>query len=73
MTKDPGASYIWAGCVILMFGLFVAFYWTSREIKILIEEKKGSTYIIMGGLAPKSRGSFRVEFDKITKNLRRQE
>jgi len=73
MTKDPGANCIWIGCVILMFGLFVAFYWTSREIKILMEEKKGSTYVTMGGLAPKNRESFRVEFDKITKNLRRQE
>ncbi len=71
MTKDPGANCIWIGCVILMFGLFVAFYWTSREIKILMEEKKGSTSVIMGGLAPKNRESFRVEFDKITKNLRR--
>ena len=73
MTKDPGANCIWAGCVILMFGLFVTFYWTSREIKILMEEKKGSTHVIIGGLAPKNRESFQVEFDKITKNLRRQE
>ena len=71
MTKDPGASFIWIGCVILMFGLFVAFYWPSREIKILIEEKKGSTYVTMGGLAPKNRESFQVEFGKITKKLRR--
>jgi len=73
MTKDPGAIFIWIGCAILMFGLFLTFYWMSREIKILMKEKKGSTYVIMGGLALKNRESFQVEFDKITKNLRRQE
>ncbi len=65
MAKDPGVNYIWAGCVILMIGLCLAFFWFPREIKIVIEDDQGKTEMIAGGLANKNKDAFQFEFEGI--------
>jgi cytochrome c biogenesis protein len=70
-AKDPGANIIWVGCTFLMIGLAIAFYWPSREIKIILEEIQGKTGVIAGGIASKNREDFQSEFDRIMSSLRR--
>ncbi|MFZ2054528.1 MAG: cytochrome c biogenesis protein ResB [Candidatus Aminicenantales bacterium] len=70
-AKDPGVSLIWVGCAALMFGLFLAFYWPPREIRIVLEESQGRTELSAGGIAVKSREAFQSEFDTIMKILRK--
>jgi cytochrome c biogenesis protein len=71
MSKDPGVNFIWAGCIILMMGLFLAFFWPPREIKILVKEAQGKTEIIASGLATKSKETFQSEFESMFTSLRR--
>lgn len=71
MSKDPGANIIWVGCTFLMIGLAVAFYWPTREIKIILEESQDKTEIVAGGIATKNRDAFQEEFEKIMTSLRR--
>jgi cytochrome c biogenesis protein len=71
MAKDPGVNFIWVGCTLLMVGLFVAFFWPPREIKIILEESQNKTDVAAGGLATKNREDFQSEFDKIMESLRR--
>jgi hypothetical protein len=54
-----------------MIGLAIAFYWPSREIKIILEEIQGKTGVIAGGIASKNREDFQSEFDRIMSSLRR--
>lgn len=70
-AKDPGTNLIWIGSALMMIGLFLAFYWPSREIRIFLEEKEGRTEITAGGLAAKSQEAFQSEFEKIMAALRR--
>lgn len=70
-AKDPGVNIIWLGCTLLMIGLAFAFYWPSREIKIILEETQGKTGVTAGGIASKNREDFQSEFDKIMTSLRR--
>jgi cytochrome c biogenesis protein len=70
-AKDPGANTIWVGCTFLMIGLALAFYWPSREIKIILEESEGKTGVTAGGIASKNKEDFKSEFDKIIASLRR--
>lgn len=70
-AKDPGVIFIWIGSAFLMAGLILAFYWPSREIKLILEESNGKTDIITGGLATKSREAFRSEFEKMMSIIRR--
>lgn len=70
-ARDPGVNLIWVGCAFLMLGLSLAFYWPTREIRIILEEREGKTEVTAGGIASKSKDAFRSEFEKIMASLRR--
>jgi len=70
-AKDPGVNLIWVGCAFLMLGLALAFYWPTREIKVILEESLGKTEVTAGGIASKNRDAFQSEFEKIMNSLRR--
>ena len=70
-ASDPGANLIWLGCALVMAGLFLAFYWPPREIRVVLEEAAGRVELAAGGHAPKSREAFRSEFEAIIETIRR--
>jgi len=70
-AKDPGTNLIWIGSTLMMIGLVLAFYWPSREIRMILKEKEGRTEVIAGGLATKSQETFQSEFERIMNALRR--
>jgi len=70
-AKDPGVPLIWAGCVVLMLGLFLAFYWPTREIRLVLEDSQGKTEVTAGGLSAKSREAFQAEFNSLMNALRK--
>ena len=70
VAKDPGVTWIWVGSSFLMVGLALAFYWPSREIRIILEETEGTTEVVAGGISSKSREAFQAEFEKIMSSLR---
>ncbi len=72
-AHDPGAGWIWAGCMLVTAGFFLAFYWPPHEIRFILEEVGGRTEITAGGHAAKSREAFRAEFDGLIKSLRRSQ
>jgi cytochrome c biogenesis protein len=72
VASDPGAPVIWTGCILLMLGLFLSFYWPPREIKLILEAHDGpSVAVSAGGLAFKGRDRFVQEFATIMAVLRR--
>lgn len=70
-AKDPGVSLIWVGCGVLMLGLFLAFYWPTREVRFVLEDSQGKTEIAAGGISAKSREAFQSEFENIMSALRK--
>jgi cytochrome c biogenesis protein len=70
MAKDPGANYIWVGCTFLMIGLFLAFYWPTRDIRFILKESEGKTEITAAGRSAKSKLALEAEFTRILASLR---
>jgi cytochrome c biogenesis protein len=70
-AKDPGAAWIWVGSALLMAGLFLAFYWPTREIRLILEESQGKTELAAGGLSAKSPDEFKSEFETLMSGLRK--
>jgi cytochrome c biogenesis protein len=70
-ATDPGANLIWLGCLLVTAGLFLAFYWPPREIRVVLEETQGKTEVTAGGQASKGREAFRAEFDRIFDEARK--
>ncbi|UCE41572.1 MAG: cytochrome c biogenesis protein ResB [Candidatus Aminicenantes bacterium] len=73
MAKDPGVNYIWVGCTLLMIGLFLAFYWPPRDIRLILMEKEGKTEIISAGRSAKSKLALESEFKRIMVSFRRSQ
>ncbi len=70
-ARDPGANFIWLGCLLVTVGFFLAFYWPPREIRVVLEEAQGKVEVTAGGHAPKSREAFQSEFDSVFESVRR--
>lgn len=70
-AKDPGVNFIWLGSVIVMIGLFLAFYWPTREIRMILEESNGGTEIIAGGIAAKNPEALQSDFKEMMSSIRR--
>jgi cytochrome c biogenesis protein len=74
MAKDPGVNYIWVGCTLLMLGLFMAFYWPTKDIRFLLKETHmGKTEIVSAGRSAKSKAALESEFSRIMESLRRSQ
>lgn len=71
-ARDPGVNFIWAGSVLLMLGLMLAFFWPPREIKAVLTGEQKATSFTVGGIAAKSRESFIPEFRAIIESARRK-
>jgi len=70
-AKDPGANFIWLGCLLVTAGLFLAFYWPPREIRVVLEEAQGKVELAAGGHAAKNREAFQSEFESVFESVRR--
>jgi len=70
-AKDPGANLIWLGCLFVTAGLFLAFYWPPREVRVVLEEAQGKVEVTASGQAPKGREAFEAEFNEIFDSVRR--
>ena len=71
MSRDPGVNFIWAGCALVMLGLFLAFYWPPKDIRfILAETEEKKTEIISAGRSQKSALGLESEFTRIMSSFR---
>jgi cytochrome c biogenesis protein len=70
-AKDPGAGFIWIGSALVVAGLFLAFYWPPREIRVVIGEAQGKVEVAAAGEAAKGREAFRTEFEAILDDIRK--
>lgn len=70
MARDPGVNFIWAGCILLTLGLFVAFFWPPSEVRVALETEQDRVQVTAGGIATKNKYAFQTEFDTILEDLR---
>jgi cytochrome c biogenesis protein len=70
-ARDPGVGWIWTGCLLVLAGFFLAFYWPPREIRAVLEQGKDRTEVTSAGHAAKAREGFQAEFEEIMNSMRR--
>ncbi|MGB9005772.1 MAG: cytochrome c biogenesis protein ResB [Candidatus Aminicenantales bacterium] len=71
-AQDKGVPFIWVGCGLLMAGLFLAFYWPTREVRLLLEEAAGKTEVFAAAIGSKNREALASEFAGLIKDLKEQ-
>ncbi len=71
VSHEPGQWLVWAGCLLMGFGLFVAFYMVHMRVWITaVPNARGSLVLWIGGQANKNRDRFEQKFNGLVDNIR---
>jgi cytochrome c biogenesis protein len=67
VSRDPGVWIVWAGCFLLVGGIFVSFFLSHRRIWIRISDG----CLVMAGSSGKNSAAFRTQFDNLAAKLKK--
>jgi cytochrome c biogenesis protein len=71
VSHEPGQWLVWAGCLLMGAGLFVAFYMVHMRLWITaVPDAKGKLVLWIGGQANKNRDRFEQKFDEVVAAIR---
>jgi len=71
VSHEPGQWLVWAGCLLMGAGLFVAFYMVHMRLWIaVVPEAKGKLVLWIGGQANKNRDRFEQKFNDVVTTIR---
>ena len=68
VAKDPGVWVVWAGCLLMVVGIYTAFFMSHRRIWVRIQ----SGTVTLGGNASKNQASFEIFLEALTEKLKAQ-
>lgn len=66
VAKDPGVEIVWLGCLIMVFGIYAAFFLSHRRIWVRIQ----GGVVTVGGNASKNPGAFQQAFEDLVERLK---
>ena len=71
VSHEPGQWLVWAGCLLMGAGLFVAFYMVHMRLWIVaVPNAKGKLVLWVGGQANKNRDRFEQKFSEVVNAIR---
>jgi len=73
VTRDPGVWWVYSGCALMLFGLFVAFFMSHRKIWVHIFAEDGRTTVVFAGSANKNKIGFEKTFTTLVKGFSQAE
>ena len=50
-ARDPGVALVYAGCLLMLFGLTAAFFFSHRQIFLLIASETRGSRLLLAGMA----------------------
>ena len=66
VSKDPGVPIVWAGCIILILGLIITFFYPHRKIWAQVLDGK----VIIAGASSKDRIGFKENFNTLVGKIK---
>ncbi len=71
VSHEPGQWLVWAGCLLMGAGLFVAFYMVHMRLWIAaVPDARGKLVLWIGGQANKNRDRFEQKFNEVVDAIR---
>lgn len=65
VAKDPGVWWVYIGCGLMLFGLYVAFFMSHRRIWLVLRPDGDQTAVLLTGSANKNRAGFERTFENL--------
>ncbi len=72
VSRDPGVMTVWVGCVLLMLGLMLAFYFSHQRVWAMLIPAEGGAQVVMGGDSNKNRSGFASKFQRLVDFLKQE-
>jgi cytochrome c biogenesis protein len=66
VAKDPGVEVVWLGCILMIIGIYAAFFMSHRRIWVRIQ----NGVVTIGGNASKNQAAFQQTFEGIVDRLK---
>ncbi|GFE62535.1 cytochrome c biogenesis protein ResB [Geobacter sp. AOG2] len=66
VAKDPGVGIVWLGCLLMVVGIFAAFFLSHRRVWVRIQQGT----VTMGGNASKNQAAFQQVFEQLAQKLK---
>jgi cytochrome c biogenesis protein len=61
VARDPGVWIVWLGCLLMVVGVYLAFFLSHRRIWVRVSDGK----VVIGGNASKNPAGFQLAFDRL--------
>jgi cytochrome c biogenesis protein len=68
VAKDPGVWVVWVGCLLMVVGIYAAFFMSHRRIWVRVENGA----VTIGGNASKNHGGFQLFMERLVTKLKDQ-
>src|ERR1039457_3073732 len=73
VSYEPGQWFVWAGCLLMGVGLFVAFYMVHMRIwAVEVHNAQGKLVLWIGGAANKNKDRFEQKFSEVVAEIRNE-
>jgi cytochrome c biogenesis protein len=67
VAKDPGVWVVWVGCILMVIGIYAAFFMSHRRIWVRIHNGT----VTIGGNSSKNQNAFQQFFEEMTGKLKK--
>ncbi|MCL2790441.1 MAG: cytochrome c biogenesis protein ResB [Desulfobulbus sp.] len=68
-AKDPGVWLVYSGCLLMLAGLYIAFFLSHRKVYVFIQPQATGCHLLFAGDANKNRVGFEKYFIKLINKL----
>ena len=73
VSYEPGQWFVWAGCLLMGVGLFVAFYMVHMRIwAVEVADAHGRLVLWIGGAANKNKDRFEQKYAEVVAEIRNE-
>ncbi|MCL1980187.1 MAG: cytochrome c biogenesis protein ResB [Proteobacteria bacterium] len=72
VTKDPGSDLVYGGCLLMLVGLYIAFFLSHRRIFVFIQPEARGCHLLFAGDANKNKVGFEKYFSQLISKLDRE-
>ncbi len=73
VAKDPGVWTVYIGCIMMLIGLYIAFFLSHRRVWVHIAEDGEECRILISGTSNKNRYGFEKEFASLLDRFQKNE
>jgi cytochrome c biogenesis protein len=70
-TKDPGVWLVYGGCLLMLIGLYIAFFLSHRKLYAFVEGEGNGCRILFAGEANKNKVGFENTFSELINTLQK--